>query len=60
MNVIKYLQKLYIRRTPRFVSLGQEGGNMYFIDCYNGKIYRLHKDYQTDFEVISTIMEIGL
>lgn len=49
-KVIDYLKCLVIKRNPRFVSLGQDGPLMYFIDCYTGDVWRLGKDYSDSFE----------
>ena len=60
MKVINYLKDLCRKRSQRFVSLGQDGPNMYFIDCYSGKVYRLGRDYRTGREEIAAIMGMML
>lgn len=60
--MINHLNNLLVRyrcgKLPRYVNLGQVREDMYFIDCYSSKIYKLSRDFRGEREYIATIMEL--
>lgn len=44
-KMFNHLQAMCMRRSRRYEPLGQTQSGMYFIDCYEGKIYRIAQDH---------------
>lgn len=61
MDIIKQLRRkvelFRLNRLPRFQALGQIENSLYFIDCYKGEVIKLSRDWRSDCEYISTIVE---